>query len=254
MVFARFLIVATATIAVTISSTPAHAVGLELIVSPGYGSAGDKSPVLYKPTGITQMQGDVGRIWDGTAKPYGAGFVIDGAVGYRALPFLSFGLTGGWRQSSVSSSKVEEPLSNASRSGLRAGFYGRGYLPLVGTLTGLDPWASVGVTYVYDKQTYNQAMTVAGLGDIVMPIHLTHHGVGIPLSLGVDYRILPFIAVGPSFRYEYVAGVAGCMSTHPTQANLGGASYCSTADSSTRITSAEGYGIWSVQLELRLAL
>jgi hypothetical protein len=110
--------------------------GLEVALGAGYGSAGDKSPVVYKPTGLVQMQpGTVGSIWDGTAKPYGAGFVLDGAIGYRALPFLSFGLTGGWRQSQVSSSEVQAPLSNASRSGLQVGFYARGYLPLVGRLS-----------------------------------------------------------------------------------------------------------------------
>jgi hypothetical protein len=112
----------------------------------------------------------------------------------------------------------------------------------------------VGATYVYDKQSFDQVITVDGLGDISMPITLTHHGVGIPLSIGVDYHVLPFLAVGPAFRYQPVIAVAGCMDTHPTQANLIGAGYCSTEDSKKRITSAESYGAWSLALELRLAL
>jgi hypothetical protein len=36
--------------------------------------------------------------------------------------------------------------------------------------------------------------------------------------------------------------------------NVIGASYCSTADSRERVTAADSYGIWSLQLELRLAL
>lgn len=87
-----------------------------------------------------------------------------------------------------------------------------------------------------------------------MPVSLTHHGVGIPLGLGIDYRVLPFLAVGPTFRYEYVAAVAGCMSTSPTQPDLLGVSYCSNADSRERVTAAKNYGVWAVQLELRLAL
>ncbi len=211
--------------------------------------------MLYKSTGLMQMDpGAVGAIWNGTAKPYGAGFVIGGSVGYRILPFLSFGLTGGWRQSAVKSSEVQAPLSNASRSGLDVGFYARGYLPLAGALTNLDPWASVGATYVYDKQSFDQMVTVNGLGETRMPMSLVHHGVGIPLAIGIDYRVMPFLAVGPAFRYQQVIAVAGCMETHPTQANLIGTSYCSNDDSRKRITAAESYGVWSLQLELRLAL
>jgi hypothetical protein len=237
------------------SAQPCAGSGLEVMVRPGYGSAGDKSPVLYEPTGLVQMApGTVGSIWAGTVQPYGGGFVLDGAVGYRPLPFVSFGLTGGWRQSAVSSSGIQDQLTHISRSGLQVGIYGRGYLPLVGALTGLDPWASVGATYVYDKQSYDQPVTVTGLGTVSMPITLTHHGVGIPLGLGIDYRVLPFLAVGPAFQYEIVAAVAGCMNTNPTQANVIGVSQCSNADSRQRVTAAKSYGVWSAGLELRLAL
>jgi len=96
-------------------------------------------------------------------------------------------------------------------------------------------------------------MTINGLGDIAMPITLTHHGVGLPVAIGLDYKVLPFLAVGPAFCYQQVFAVTGCMDTHPTQPNLIGAGYCSTDDSKKRITSAESYGVWSLQLELRLA-
>jgi hypothetical protein len=246
---------ATAVIAVMVGPAPARAgVGLEVVLRPGYGSAGDKSPVLYEPTGFMRMQpSEVGSVWAGTAKPYGGGFVLDGAIGYRPLPFVSFGLTGGWRKSAVSSSGIQD-VSGISRSALQVGFYGRGYLPLLGMLTNLDPWASVGATYVYDKQTYDQPIPVTGLGTISMPISLTHHGVGIPLGLGIDYRVLPFLAVGPSFQYEIVVPVVGCMTMSPNQAGLIDFSQCSDADTSQRVTAAKNYGVWSVGLSLRLAL
>lgn len=46
----------------------------------------------------------------------------------------------------------------------------------------------------------------------------------------------------------------GCMATNPTQANLVGVSECSTADSRQRVTAAKTYEVWSVGLDLRLAL
>jgi hypothetical protein len=145
------------------------------------------------------------------------------------------------------------PESTPARSGQTGGMNTSSNLR-ARVLSGFDPWVSAGATYVYDTQTYDQIVTVSGLGDVTMPISLAHHGIGIPLALGIDYRVLPFLAVGPFFRYEPVVAVAGCMSSNPTQPNVIGASYCSTADSRERVTGADNYGIWSLLLELRLAL
>jgi hypothetical protein len=60
------------------------------------------------------------------------------------------------------------------------------------------------------------------------------------------------LAVGPSFQYEIVVPVVGCMTTSPNQAV--GVSLCSDADSRVRVTAAKNYGVWSVGLSLRLAL
>jgi hypothetical protein len=247
----QLLSFATAVIAVIIGPAPARAgIGLEVMLRPGYGSAGDQSPVRYEPAAqlppLPEPAVGVGSVWRGTAKPYGGGFVLDGAVGYRPLPFVSLGLTGGWRMSAVSSSTIPDQVWDVSRSALQVGFYGRGYLPLVGMLTGFDPWVSVGATYVYDKQTYKQNVTVP------VTVSLTHHGVGIPLAVGIDYRILPLLAVGPSFQYEIVTAAGACMT--PSQANLSEPHQCSDADSSIRMTTAKNYGVWSIGLELRLSL
>ena len=80
----RILCFATVAISAFIGPAPARAgLGLEVMLRPGYGSAGDKSPVLYQPTGGKQMQPS--SIWAGTANPYGGGFVLDVAVGYQPL-------------------------------------------------------------------------------------------------------------------------------------------------------------------------
>lgn len=240
---ARVLWFATVAIGLIVGSAPARAgVGLEVVLRPGYGSAGDQSPTRYQPTGSNQMPASA--IWAGTTKPYGGGFVLDGAVGYRPFSFVSLGLTGGWRTSAVSSSAVPNELTGVSRSAMQAGFYGRGYLPVTGALSDFDPWASVGVNYVYDKQTYNQSVTVP-----TGAVSLTHHGVGIPLAIGIDYRILPFLAAGPSFQYQIVTGEGGCMIPSGNQGHQ-----CSDADSSIRVTATKNYQVWSIGLELRLFL
>jgi hypothetical protein len=129
---------------------------------------------------------------------------------------------------------------------LQVGLYARGYLPLVQTLLGVDPWVSVGVTYVNDKQTYNQATPLP------VTVTLTHYGVGIPLGLGIDYHVLSFLAVGPSFQYEIVTAAGACMSQSESVVSSG--RQCSDADSSIRITAAKNYNIWSIGLGLRLFL
>jgi hypothetical protein len=107
----------------------------------------------------------------------------------------------------------------------------------------------VGATYVYDKQDYTQTTAAApGTGTV----SLTHHRVGIPLAIGIDYRILPFLAVGPSFQYEIVTGVGACMI--PSESVSTDGHQCSDADSSIRVTAAKNYQVWSIGLGLRLAL
>jgi len=239
----RLLAFATAVTAVVLGASQAHAGSdVEVVLRPGYGSAGDKSPVLYHqpPTGNPPTA--VGSIWDGTATPYRAGFVFDGAVGYRPLSFISFGVTGGWRKSAVSSSAISFPISDASRTGWQVGVYAKGYVPLIGAWTRIDPWASIGATYVYDKQTYRQTLPLP------MTVSLTHQGVGIPLSFGVDYRVLSILAIGPFFQYEIVTAMGGCMD-NPVDHRQ-----CNDADSSIRMTAVKNYNVWSLGLSLRLTM
>jgi len=228
-------------------------VGLEVSLRPGLGSAGSDSPVLYKPTGLAKMQPEsVGSIWAGTAKPYGVGITLDAAVGYRFSHFASVGIAGGWRQSGVDDKAASDQLTNVGRSALQIGLYGRGYLPTL--LPNLDPWFSVGVAYLYDKQTYDQSIDVSGLGKVPFTISLQHHGLGIPIGVGLDFKVLRFLALGASVQYEIVPGVAACMETSPHNPNMLGVSECSTADSKVRVTSAETYGTWSAGLDVRLSL
>jgi len=243
-----------ATVLVTLAapSTLQAGIGFEAMAQPGYGSAGSQSPVLYQPSGVARMPDDqVGSIWNGKVSPYKAGLVLDGALGLRPLPFLSTGLAGGWRKFGAESGTLDDSSSNLARTGLRVGFYGRFYLPLVGALTGLEPWAGVGVGYVYDKQTFDRQLSAQGT-TVPVTYDISHHGIGVPVSVGVNYHVLPLLSVGPVFQYEHVFGVAGCVSFSSPSAI--GNSYCSTADSKVRLPEAKAYGVWSLGLEIHLSL
>lgn len=222
--------------------------GFELMLRPGYGSAGSKSPVAYKPSGIVRLP-DPGEVYSGTASPYGGGFVGDAFVGYRMLPILSAGLFGDYHGSSATA--PNDGTSGLSRSGWGLGFYARAYVPIPGSF---DPWASIGIGYMHDAQSYKRAVQTTA-GTVPGDWTLTHYGVALPLSVGVDYDLNSFFAVGPSFEYTIVAPAGACLKESVNTA-IGPVanSFCTDASSAQRITSANGYSIWSIALDLRLTL
>ncbi len=216
--------------------------GFELMLRPGYGSAGDSSPILFSRT----TPSGVGDIYDGTAKPYGGGFAGDVSTGYRFLQFMSAGIYAEMRSSSAD--KVNDGTTDLSRSAWGAGMYVRGYLPTLHEK--FDPWLSLGVGYVQDKQTYKRPYQGQNIDWT-----LRHHGVAVPIGIGVDYRVAPIFAIGPSFRYAIVNQAGGCLeASQNTSVGAVGNKQCTDAKELQRITKAEGYGAWSIGLDLRLTL
>jgi hypothetical protein len=231
--------------AIALLSGPALAenTGFELMARPAYGSAGGKSPVVYQPTSTAMLvPGQAGDIFSGTAAPYGGGFIGDVYAGYRFLPILSAGLTAGLRSSSASA--PSDGTTDLTRSAWRAGFYARAYLPLIPSL---DPWVSIGIGYMGDSQTYQRP-----LGGVNATYKLTHNGIEVPLGVGVDYNLLPLLAVGPSFEYAVVSGAGGCFK--PSAPGFVSNSFCTDADASKKIIAAKSYGVWSLGLDVRLTL
>jgi hypothetical protein len=216
--------------------------GLELMVRPAYGSAGGGSPVVYAPQGGT-LATSAGSVYSGTASPYGGGFVGDAWLGYRFSRFASIGVSGGFRSSSASA--VNDGTTNLARSAWGAGPYVRGYAP---TLFGFEGWLSVGAEYMHDEQTYDGTVS-----NVPVAFSLVHHGVAVPIGVGIDYRFLNVLGIGPSFFYAPVFAVAGCAGAQPQVAGYVGTNYCSN-DSGPKITAANGYGVWSVGLDVRLTV
>ncbi|GAC1536967.1 MAG: hypothetical protein NVS3B10_29100 [Polyangiales bacterium] len=78
---------------------------------------------------------------------------------------------------------------------------------------------------------------------------LTHYGVAIPIGVGIDYKVAPMLAIGPSFEYAYVAAAGGCAEFADARGNS--ASQCASAGPDQRVTAAKGYGAWSIGLDVR---
>lgn len=230
-------------------ASPASATSLEVQVRPAIGSSGDASPIVYEPKGLLRLT-DPGPIFGDQVRPYGAGLLVQGAIGLRFGPYVSVGIDAGIRRASADAK--DQAIVDLSRSAWNVGPYVRGYVPLVPFL---DPWVSVGVQYVQDRQTWKapfQAI-VAGAGTQTFQADWTleHHGIAVPLTVGVDWS-LPgkLLAIGPSFQYAIVFPVGACATVNV--ANAASVKRCASDDENTRITTAKGYGVWSLGLNVRV--
>lgn len=207
--------------------------GLELTLRPAVGAAASDSPVRLAP-GVPSA----GRLsLLSGASPYGPGLVATGMLGYRFLPFFSAGARLGIRQDSAAK-LADAPWLN--RSAFDVGVYARVY-PLATRPSWsryVDPWISTGLVYMRDNQA---ARTAAGTEA------LDHFAVGVPIGIGLDWRVLPQLAIGPSFEYEVALGGSGCDTI-----DGGGRSSTVCTGDAPRTLEAKVYGVWSTGIDLRV--
>lgn len=227
---------------ISVLPASASAVGLEANVRLGYGSAGSESPVVYEPR--NSALADPGPILGKTSAPYGGGFIFQGGIGLRTGKYVSVGLGGGARSSSAESPSAS--ITDLKRSGWSAGPYVRVYIPMVPVV---DPYVGLGVEYVNDRQQWTQPVQTT-IGPMPATYALEHHGIGVPLTLGVDYTLAKMFSFGPYFQYELVFPAGGCSTVNANNQ----ASLKDCAADNKRFTAVKGYGIWSLGLSLRLTV
>jgi opacity protein-like surface antigen len=224
----------------------AHLTALELMVRPTLGGAGGSSLVHIDPS----VPGSTSKVFNGTASPYGASFGVGAEIGFRFHPVIAAGLRADF--SKVSATAPSDGTTDLSRSRQSAGLYLRAY-PLALTPSvrkHIDPWVSTGAVYMRDAQSYNLPAATSTGGAVDSSVKLTHHGVGIPIALGVDYRVTRAISIGPSFEYTFLVPIAGCASQ--TAAGYQGNEICSGGNSaSSKAVIADATGAWTAGLDLR---
>jgi hypothetical protein len=240
-----FRILTGATVAlISVLPATASAVGLEVTTRLGYGSAGSESPVFYEPHGIALA--DPGPIFSQKATPYGGGLIFQGGLGLRTGKYVSVGLSAGIRNASAESPSPE--ITDLKRSAWNAGPYVRVYIPMVPIV---DPYIGLGVEYVSDRQQYLAPFRQPNGSAFPGVTHtLEYHGIGVPITLGVDYTIAKMFSVGPSFQYALVFPAGGCAKYNAQ--NLASVSDC--AADNQRFTAVKGMGVWSIGLSLRLTV
>lgn len=112
----------------------------------------------------------------------------------------------------------------------------------------IDPWVSAGVTYVHDGQTFSRPAATASGSTVNAEWQLDTHSIGVPLGIGVDYRVTKAISVGPSFEYVILNPLAGCAKL--SAAGFQGNRLCT--DSAGGALVAEASGAWNLGLSIRL--
>jgi hypothetical protein len=228
-----------------------HLDGLELMLRPAVGSGGATSPVRYAPQPGVTLSVDPGALLEGDS-PYGVGFVGQAFLGYRFHPVISAGLRGGLRSSSADD--LDDDSKEVARKAWDAGFYLRGYALAwhEGLRRHLDPWLAVGITYMRDTQTFVRPVPTSLGSSVPADWKLDHHAIAVPLSVGIDYRVLSMLSLGPSFEYTIATGKAACVEV--AASGFVTNEYCTDKSPGKEFLEARTYGVWSVGLDVKLTL
>lgn len=227
-----------------------HLRGLEIMLRPTFGGAGGKSPLHAAPG----LGGTIPPVFDGVSSPYGAGFGIGAELGFRFHPIVSAGLRG--YIESLSATAPDATVKDISRSRKSAGLYLRGYpLSLSGKIRRyIDPWIATGVTYINDRQSFQAPASVTDgrtIRTVDASYQVEHHAIGVPLGIGIDYRLTRAVSLGPSFEYTFVTGLGGCVKA--TAAGMAEGKFCTDNDGPTKAAAvADSFGSWTLGLNLRL--
>gem|GEM_PF-1472597 len=192
--------------------------GLELTLLPGVGGAFTHDESVFLPSERLPRPENSAPF-----DSFGASAGVDLAVGWRFAPYVSAGVRGGYQALTTanvftSSEAVFQPV-DAIRA-FHIGVYGRVYPmsffngsrhnPRVffDSLTDrrrFEPWLSLGV----ELTQYSRHRTYEDVSAMSSYRNWTTRYVGIPIGVGVEYRILQPLAVGLSFTVTpLVAGSA----------------------------------------------
>jgi hypothetical protein len=228
--------------------------GFEIQALGGVAYGGDLSPIqapnLYpaqtqklNPAGTLLNPGGGAAVGQ-SYRPYSYDpFGFSFAVGYRPFSAWSFGafLTyANYGTNADSTGNFPGGMAGLERVRWAGGLYARYYLTTFSAR--LQPWAQVGVGYVDDSASYSHPLGFGlpnGGGQDNGNYLVSYHGVTIPLSLGLDWRLAPVFAVGPFVTYEQAFPLGGCVTVTVDQA-VGSVGPVSTCAGSVVETQAYG--------------
>jgi hypothetical protein len=219
--------------------------GFEFEVRAGVMLPNSSSPV-QAPTLYPAITGDAtGHILEGKESPYGPDlFGVSASVGYRFLPWLSAGLAFSYATFNVNdgtdSGDYADTTSQLERQYWSLAAYGRYYF--VTLHHRFHPWVELGLGYSDDNANYDRAaiqMTGAP-GPELQQYLLEEQGLVGSLTAGLDVRLTPFLALGPSLGYSRVFPFRSCVTVNvDAMSPVPGMNTCSSPP-----VSGNGYGVF----------
>ncbi|MDP3273723.1 MAG: hypothetical protein Q8Q09_00915 [Deltaproteobacteria bacterium] len=207
-VYSRSWIAVSTAFLLILSTHDAHAIrpdldgerGLEAQVALGVGGFSNGTQRLVTPadtTGPTDHQGTA---------IVGPSVGLRISAGWRFHGALSAGLSLQWQHLGAMPLSGDGGMYDYSASALAVGAYARLY-PMafvssvprtarvaftgMGDLRRLDPWVSLGFEF-FDTLGYGQRLRAAP----TLGANFSRGSVGIPVGIGLEYRVLPMLAVG----------------------------------------------------------
>lgn len=176
--------------------------------------------------------------------PYGVDpFGLDFSAGWRFLPQLSLGAFFSYAsynvQNGADTGDAPDFTSQLTRSHYVGGVYARYYVTTLSPR--LQPWVELGLGYSYDAASYQRPMGQASNGQPETGFYnVSARGLAVPVTVGLDWRLAPFFAVGPTFGYEPIIPLGGCVEVDVDQYSfVPGQNTCSSPP-----VSANYYGVF----------
>jgi hypothetical protein len=222
--------------------------GVEVLVSGGVMLPNSGSPVLAPNLYVGQnggVTGDpTGDILEGKESPYGPDpFGLHVAVGYRFFSWLSAGAFFSYAKfiakDGTDTGDYSDGTSSLERQLWSVGAYGRYYLTSLHPR--LQPWLEIGLGYSQDNASYVHASTQTTTGQPeLQQFLLEEEGIVVPAKIGLDWRVAPFLAFGPSLGYARMIPTSGCVTVNVDNVSQvrGFNNLCSSP------VGANGYGVF----------
>jgi hypothetical protein len=176
------------------------------------------APNLYPTKGASTAGNPNGDIITGREHPYGADvFGLSFSAGYRFLPYLSAGAFFTYANFAAQDgtgagdyvTPTDSNISQLQRQAWQLGAYVRYYFTMLHPR--LQPWVRLGVGYSEDTASYTRGAVQGAHGPLTQDYYLTHQGVVVPLTIGLDWRLAPALSLGPTLGYSRVFGLHGCV-------------------------------------------
>jgi hypothetical protein len=210
--------------------------------------------LLPNPRPNVDLNGD---ILNGKINPYSYDpFAFAVAAGYRFLPFLSAGLFFDYGSFGVNGGcdtglpECNDNTSQLQRVMWQLGAYARYYFTMLSPR--LHPWIEVDVGATEDTTSYSRpgistSMT-PGQSAPLWNYYLTYWGLATNLRAGLDWRLSPWLSVGPFVGYSRVFALSGEVQVCPQNSSTQTGNCDTTSpyyrDTSSSPVSANGFGLF----------